>query len=136
MTDYRAMTPDALRREIAERLGWTELHEVEHYREDYAGGAWDKVLCGRPPGNKLDDGVEVPDWRNDANASLALPIGEGAWFQLEVADGGHTAARVAITVSSRIAEASPAYETADAPALACCYAWLAFDDRQAANDRD
>lgn len=65
----------------------------------------------------------------DSDHALSLPITEGAWFEVHVAWTGATFARVAITISSTMAIASPDFEKGGTHALAVVRAWLAYCER-------
>lgn len=58
-----------LNRQIAEQLGWTNIHEKTYWSEDYDGEGWVTILVGNPPGR--EDDRPLPDCEHDLNATLA-----------------------------------------------------------------
>lgn len=61
----------------------------------------------------------------DVGVAASLPLSEGAQMEVCVLWDGTCAARVALPVSSKLALASPDYQTGKGEALVRCRAWLA-----------
>lgn len=119
------------------RRGVAEL--AGYHTEQFKDGYWYLIdPAGRyhPFGNF---GAESSCWQHlplfemSIDAALTLPLEEGVWYQIECAPWASSQmARVAITVSSRIKEAQPPYESAATTALAVCRAWLRYRAAQSA----
>lgn len=85
-----------------------------------------------------DEGIELaqseaeawqhaPDFLGSLDAAFALPLNEGESLELHHFGDTYTA-RISISVSSRIAEADPPYQTGDNPARLCSEVW--YEHRQ------
>lgn len=64
------LSADELRREIAERLGWTDIQPFSYWEEDYYDTREVHTLRGMSPRGNAQ--TLVPDWPADPGAALAL----------------------------------------------------------------
>ena len=70
--DISTMTPDAVRKEIADRLGWTDLEEHTYWEEDYYDTREVTAIEATPPHTDRTNRRLLPDWPNDPAAALEL----------------------------------------------------------------
>lgn len=113
------------RRGVAELAGWTS---------SFTNGY---LLITDPQGHTWQGDVNnplrlIPAYETSCDAALTLPLEEGAEFEIHVFASGHVAARVPITVSSRLREADPPYEEGEIVAATVTRAWLRYRRAQSA----
>lgn len=120
--DIAALTPDQLRRRIADRLGW---HDFQLSRLSSLLWAYEGDDTTKSP---------VPDWHEDANAALALVDGiEDATLTL-CGPGWPHKWEASIPRPRRFEYLEYVTAYADTPALAICRAWLAYMDAEGNDD--
>lgn len=106
-----SMTADELRREIAERKGWTDLHVSTGFRSGQ--------LFARQPEYPKEPRTETPDWPRDLNAAWKL-WDEMREHDCDIAIESCGAAYVVHFIAAE-------FEGRDTdPKLAICRAWLTW----------
>jgi len=75
--------------------------------------------------------IDLPDIEHDLNVAMQLPLVEGESLELH-RFGDTYAARVSISVSSRIAEANPSFQTGANPARLVSEVWYAHRQKHQA----
>lgn len=71
-----------LNRQIAEQLGWTNIHEKTYWSEDYDGEGWVTILVGSPPGR--EDDRPLLDYVHDLNAVLTAIPKDDALYDVRI----------------------------------------------------
>lgn len=154
MTDYG--TPEArqaLRREIAETLGWrvvitSPIPDDKDYGEytlfnprhepviayesvvtqtgDFLSAAWEKSLTDL--GDEPDEKSPVPDWTTDLNAAITLPLAGKDGISVAIGNGAFTVAidpvnLMQFVISRKIKDTSPLTTQI---ATTICQVWLEY----------
>lgn len=118
----------ALDREIAERLGWTNIEPVSYWEETYYDTYEVHALRGQSPGSHSDDSL-LPAYSTDANAALQLvsnlPSPAIFTLQLRTNRNGEEGWRAWIDM-----DINRRTDIAVSPALAICVVWLDWYDFQ------
>jgi hypothetical protein len=117
-----------INRLIADALGWRHIEEFMSHEQDETG-YWTEsglMLSGYPPGEENETNV-VTDWTGDATVALSL-------LQNSKTGGFTLRFNPMIGLYSCMILDSPGNKVADeygkTAALACCMAWLAWNEAQ------
>ncbi len=132
--DWRTLDAgNVLNRIVAERLGWRILDRgAEWYiappgQEPYYLGSFKANVSLNYIWDYAFANGDIPRFSRDANA--ALPVDEGAWWDIHVSWTGKVTARIVLTISVHIDLEDPPAETALTLAHGRVRAWLAYTDR-------
>jgi hypothetical protein len=131
MSDYSKMTPDELRRAIAERLGWRiapnffPVSKRTGYTLVDADGKVPAGLHGYNYWVEDEAWSELPDWPSDAGVAfdLCLMLACERGWSIEIEP--QKDASVWCSFSKTDFGECHAQVNADTPALALCHLWLA-----------